>query len=162
MIMEEQHNIFISHYGKDDEHVQSLKDRLKDQGYNIRNFSVDSTNHKDGRKPSDEVVERLLKMRIKWSKTFICLIGPKTHTRDWVDFEIEEAQKQGKRIVGVYTHGNMDSAELPENLKKYASNIIGWNSIEKLGAIIAGENFPVENPDGSTANPLHPRTPVKC
>ena len=66
-------------------------------------FSVDSTNHKDGRKPSDAVVERLLRMRIRWSSTFICLIGPKTHTREWVNDEIKWAHEQGKKIVGVYT-----------------------------------------------------------
>lgn len=160
--MAEQHNIFISHYGKDDEHVQSLKNRLKERGYEVRNFSVDSTNHKGGRIPKKEVVERLLKMRIKWSGTFICLIGPKTHTRDWVDFEINEAHLQGKRIIGVYTHGNMETAELPENLRKYASNIIGWNSVDKLGELIAGENTPIENPDGVIASPLHSRKAIKC
>ena|SRR5579871_341813 len=160
--MADQQNIFISHYFKDDEHVQALKARLKDQGYDVRNFSVDSTNHKDGRRPTKEVIERLLRMRIKWSSTFICLIGPKTHTRDWVNFEIDEAHDQQKRIVGVYTHGSAETAELPESLKKYASNIIGWNSIDKLGEIISGTNFPVENPDSSVAAPINPRSPIKC
>jgi hypothetical protein len=154
-------NIFISHYGKDDEDVQSLKQRLKDQGNDVRNFSIDSTNHKDGRKPSREVIERLIKIRISWSSTIICLIGTRTHTRDWVDFEIEEAYKQGKRIIGIYSHGNLETAEAPESIKKYASNIIGWNSIEKLGELIAGKNFPTENPNGSIANALHKRT-KKC
>jgi hypothetical protein len=154
-------NIFISHYGKDDEHVQSLKLRLREQGYDIRNFSVDSTNHKDGRKPSDEVVARLLRMRISWSSTVICLIGEKTHTRDWVDFEIEEAHNQGKRIIGVYAYGSSETAEPPDTVKWYASNIIGWNSIEKLGELIEGKNLPVENPNGSIAAPLHKRT-NKC
>ena len=154
-------NIFISHYGQDDGHVQSLKQRLKNQGYDVRNFSIDSTNHKDGRKPSDAVVQRLLRMRIKWASTFICLIGQRTHTRDWVDFEIEEAYKQGKRIVGVYAHGTMQTAEVPESIKKYASNIIGWNSIEKLGELVEGKNIPVEKPDGSIAPPLYTRT-KKC
>lgn len=160
--MAELHNIFISHYGKDDEHVQSLKARLKEQGYDVRNFSVDSTNHKDGRIPRREVVERLLKMRIRWTGAFICLIGPKTHTREWVDFEIEEAHRQGKRIIGIYTHGSMETAELPENLKNYASNIIGWNSIEKLGELISGANFPFENPDGGTSSAMHSRPNIDC
>lgn len=160
--MAEQHNIFISHYGKDDEHVQSLKSRLKEQGYDVRNFSVDSTNHKDGRKPSDAVVERLLRMRMKWSKTFICLIGEKTHTRDWVDFEIEEAHKQGKHIIGVYTHGSMETAELPENLKKYATDIVGWNSIDKIGELITGESSTIENPNNTSTVPFYQRTTVKC
>ena len=160
--MSEAHNIFISHYGRDDEHVQSLKERLRNQGRTVRNFSVDSTNHKDGRKPSDAVVQRLLRMRIKWSSTFICLIGPETHTRKWVNYEIRMAHLLGKRIVGVYTHGSNNSVELPEAYKKYGSPPIGWNSIDKLGEIIQGKNFPAENPDGSIARPMFHRTKVKC
>jgi hypothetical protein len=154
--MSKQHNIFISHYGKDDEHVQSLKTRLCDRGYDVRNFSVDSTNHKDGRKPSDAVVERLLRMRINWSSTFICLIGPRTYTRDWVDYEIEQAKKQNKRIVGIYTYGNKDTASLPKAFRETEANVLGWNSIDKLGAIISGDNFPYENADGTVATPLYP------
>jgi hypothetical protein len=154
--MSKQRNIFISHYGKDDEHVQSLKNRLCDKGYDVRNFSVDSTNHKDGRKPSDAVVERLLRMRISWSSTFICLIGPRTHTRDWVGFELEQAKKQNKRIVGVYMYGNKDTATLPQAFKEIEANVLGWNSIDKLGAIISGDNFPYENADGTTATPIYP------
>jgi hypothetical protein len=160
--MTDQRNIFISHYGKDDEHVQSLKDRLKNQGYNVRNFSVDSTNHKDGRKPSDAVVERLLKMRISWSSTFICLIGPRTHTREWVNDEIKWAHEQGKKIIGIYTHGNKDTATLPEAFKEIEANAIGWNSIDKLGDIISGENFPYENADGTTATPIYPISRINC
>lgn len=160
--MADQHNIFISHYGKDDEHVQSLKRRLKDQNFNVRNFSVDSTNHKDGRKPSKEVITRLLRMRIGWSKTFICLIGPKTHTRAWVNDEIKWANEQGKRIIGIYTHGSKETAKLPEAFKEIEANTIGWNSIDKLGRIISGENFPYENPDGSTAMPIYPVSRIKC
>lgn len=155
-------NIFISHYGQDDEHVQSLKQRLKDQGYKVRNFSVDSTNHKDGRKPSDAVVVRLLNMRIKWSSTFICLIGPETYTRPWVNYEIRQAHLQGKRIVGIYTHGSKDSVVLPDLFKKYGSPPIGWNSIDKLGEVIEGRNFPSERPNGSVAPPMFSITRIKC
>ena len=160
--MSKLHNIFISHYGKDDAHVQSLKKRLNDQGYNVRNFSIDSTNHKDGRKPSKAVITRLLQMRIKWSSTFICLIGPKTNTRQWVNDEIKNAHLQGKRIVGIYTHGDKDSAELPEEYKKYGTPPIGWNSIDKLGEIISGKNFPAENSDGTQSAPLFPIKRIKC
>lgn len=153
--MADLHNIFISHYGKDDKHVHALKDRLNKQGYNVRNFSVDSTNHKDGRIPSVKVVERLLQMRISWSSTVICLIGPKTHTREWVNFEIKKAREQGKRIVGIYTHGSKETAKIPSELKKSEANLIGWNSIDKLGSIISGNNYPYENPDGTTAKPMY-------
>lgn len=160
--MDKSHNIFISHYGKDDVHVQALKRRLKDQGYDVRNFSVDSTNHKDGRRPSKEVIERLLKMRISWSKALICLIGPDTHTRPYVNYEIEQAHKQGKKIIGVYLHGCANDVTLPDAYKKYGGSPLGWNSIEKLGDAIEGGSIPAENPDGTTRPPIFTITRVKC
>jgi len=162
LTMSNHQNIFISHFGEDDAHVQTLKKRLKDGGYNVRNFSIDSTKHKDGRKPSDALVKRLLDIRIKNSSTLICLIGPETHSRKWVNYEIRKAHLEGKRIVGIYTHGSKNSVELPEAFKRYGSPPIGWNSIDKLGEIIEGKNFPAENPDGTTANPIHHRTSIKC
>ena len=160
--MAKTNNVFISHYGKDDEHVQSLKSRLNGQAYNVRNFSVDSTNHRDGRKPSKPVIERLLRMRINWSSTFVCLVGPKTHTRAWVDHEIKEATRQGKRIIGVYTHGSKETAKLPKDLEKVASNLIGWNSIDKIGDIISGKNLPLEDPDGIRVKDPFDRPAIRC
>ena len=147
--MPNKHKTFISYHHANDEFY---KNEFKRLFVDIHDVIV----------PWDEVVERLLKMRIKWSSTLICLIGPKTHTREWVNDEIQWAHEQGKTIVGIYSHGSMETAEIPENLKKYASSIIGWNSIEKLGEIITGENVPAENPDGTFASPLNPRTTIKC
>lgn len=147
--MEKKHNVFISHYFKDDDKVQAIKRRLIERNYDVRNFSVDSTKHKDGRTPSKEVIQRYLKMCIKASGTFVCLIGQNTYTRPWVDFEIQEAINQGKKIIGVYTHGNKDKVEIPEPLKKYGASVIGWNSVDKLGDIIEGTESVFENPDSS-------------
>ena len=101
-------------------------------------------------------------MRISWSSTFICLIGPRTHTREWVNDEIKWAHEQGKKIIGIYTHGNKDTATLPEAFKEIEANAIGWNSIDKLGDIISGENFPYENADGTTATPIYPISRINC
>lgn len=160
--MDKTHNIFISHYGKDDEHVQSLKQRLKDEGYNVRNSSIDSTKHQDGRIPSDAVVARLLRRGISWAGTFICLIGPETHTRPWVNYEIRQAHLQGKRIVGVYLNGCSNSVELPEAFKRYGGTPLGWNSLDKLGDAMDGKPIEAENPDGTPRNPVYTITRVKC
>lgn len=155
-------NIFISHLGEDDSHVQSLKQRLIERGNNVRNFSIDSTKHKNGRIPSDEVIRRYLRIRAKMSSTIICLIGHDTHNSKWVNYEIRLAHLYGKRIVGIYSHGSSNAVELPEAYKKYGSPPIGWNSLDKLSEIIDGKNFPSENPDGTVAAPMHHRTTVKC
>lgn len=159
--MNKTHNIFISHHGKDDRHVQRLKERLRDQGYTIRNSSVDSTKHRPER-PSDPVIARYLRKGVSWAGTFICLIGRDTHSRAWVDYEIKQAHLQGKRIVGVYLHGCKNDVELPENFKKYGGTPLGWNSLDKLGDAMAGKPLPSENADGTPRNPIYPVTRVKC
>ena len=160
--MADSHNIFISHKGENDAQVQGLKARLKANGYDVRNFSVDSTNHKDGRRPSDAVIERLLRMRVSWSSTLICLIGPDTHKSKYVNDEIKYAHEQGKRIVGMYAHGSANNVELPEAFKKYGNTPLGWTSLDKLGDAIEGKNMPAENADGTPRIPIAKITRVKC
>lgn len=155
-------NIFISHYGKDDLYLHGLKDRLWERGYSVRNYSIDSTNHKDGRIPREDVVRRMLRMRMRLSSTVIVLVGPETHTRPWVDWEIEEAHKLGKQIVGVYMHGCANSVPLPSPLEKYNYGVIGWNSIDKIGEVIdQGRSF-YEYPDSSPREYTYGPSYVKC
>jgi hypothetical protein len=155
-------NVFISHHGKDDDKVQRLKERFAEKGYNVRNYSVDSTKHTNKKRPSDEVIKRFLRKQISWSGSLICLIGEKTHSRKWVNDEIEMAHRQGKKIVGIYTHGNNDDAELPPAFKKYGGATIGWNSIDKLVEIINGEENPVENPSGGEKAPMYKIATINC
>ena len=159
--MSKNYNIFISHHGKDDNHLQSLKQRLKASGYDARNSSVDSTKHQ-ARRPSDAVIARYLKGCIKWAGTFICLIGESTHTRPWVNFEIRQAYLQGKNIVGIYKHGCKDSVELPEAFKRYGGTPLGWNSLDKLGDALDGKPIPAEDSFGNTRTPIEPIVRVKC
>ncbi|MCC8410998.1 TIR domain-containing protein [Mucilaginibacter sp. UR6-1] len=159
--MDKTHNVFMSHHGKDDDHVQSLKERLKSSGYNVRNSSVDSTKHTAVR-PSNSQIAKDLKNGISWAGTFICLIGEKTHSRPWVDYEIKQAHLLGKTIVGIYLHGCKDNVELPESYKRYGGPVLGWNSLDKLGDAMAGCSMPSENADGSTRTPIYTITRVRC
>ncbi|MDI6050578.1 TIR domain-containing protein [Flavobacterium sp. XS2P24] len=159
--MNKKYNVFISHKGVDDDSVQRLKERLIFKGYYIRNGSIDSTKHRD-EIPPKKVIERLLQMRINWAGTFICLIGENTHKSKWVNYEIEQAHLKGKRIVGIYAHGCKENVELPEKYKEYGGPALGWNSLDKLGAVLDGENVPTEKPDGSISTPIFTITRVKC
>jgi len=159
--MSKNYNIFISHYGEDDTHVQNLKNRLKDNGYEVRNSSVDSTKHQ-ARRPSDAVIARYLKGCIKWAGSFICLIGEDTHTRSWVNYEIKQAHLQGKNIIGIYKHGCKDSVELPEAFKRYGGTPLGWNSLDKLGDAIDGKPIPAENSSGNVRQPIKSIVRVNC
>ena len=119
--MEKTKNVFISHYSKDEENIEKLRKLLADKGYNIKNSSVDSS--KPNFAKNKEYVKRLLRMRIHWAGTFICLIGKETHKREWVDWEIEQANKKGKRIIGTYIKG-AEEADVPQNLQKYGYPVL--------------------------------------
>ncbi|RHD71381.1 TIR domain-containing protein, partial [Phocaeicola vulgatus] len=92
---EKKHNIFISHYGEDERQLDSLKQRLRDHGCDIRNSSVEKKKYRPY-KVTDATIARYLRICIRWAKTFIVMIGEHTHKRPWVNYEIRNAARQGK------------------------------------------------------------------
>lgn len=131
-------NVFIPHYGKDEEYIPKLKDLLKGKNYDVRDSSIVETDPNNAKDP--DYIKTLLRPKIDWAGTILVLIGPKTHERDWVNWEIEYAFKHGdKRIIGVYMQGATD-ADIPDKLKEYGDACVAWNS-DKLSAAIEGENI---------------------
>lgn len=119
------------------------------------NSSIDSTKSNDAH--NEEYVKSLLRPRIEWAGTLICLIGDKTATREWVNWEVEYAAKEGKNIVGVFLHGASES-DIPESITEHADSIVSWNGDKIIDAIEGNNNF--EKPDGSPRSPITniPRT----
>jgi len=95
---------------------------------------------------SDKVIERILRMKISWASTVVVLIGKDTHERKWVNWEIDKANEQGKRIVGVFVRGGTE-ADIPPSLEKYGSAIVNWNTDSIMAAIDGQNDF--QNPDGT-------------
>jgi creatinine amidohydrolase/Fe(II)-dependent formamide hydrolase-like protein len=143
-------HVFISHHHKDDALVTQLSELLKSNGWDIRNSSIRAkpANQQriDNGLVDPKVIQRLLRMKISWAKTVLVLIGQETHTRQWVNWEIEEANAQGKRIVGVFAHGGQN-ADIPAALDKYASAMVAWNTNSIVHAIEGATPF--EMSDGS-------------
>src|SRR5271169_3219846 len=124
-------HVFISHHHADNDKVDQLTDLLTEGGSDVRNSSVRmkpaNQRRMDERQVKDETIRRLLRMKISWAGTVVVLIGKDTHSRPWVNWEIEQANKQGKRIVGVYVRGGTD-ADIPTAFEKYGSALVAWNS----------------------------------
>src|SRR5215208_3674062 len=102
-------HVFISHHHADDSEVDKLTSLLSRAGHDIRNSSIRAKPANRERLEKGlvrpEVIRRLLRRKISWAGTVVVLIGKNTHTREWVNWEVEEANRQGKRIVGVYKRG---------------------------------------------------------
>lgn len=157
-------HVFISHHHADDEAVTALTSLLSKRGYDIRNSSIRAKPANQERLKNglirDEVLRRLLRMKISWAGTVVVLIGKETHSRPWVNWEIEKANELGKRIVGVYERGGTE-ADIPPALEEYATAIVGWNSENIMSAIDGPEN-PFQKPDGSPREATHLRVSLQC
>lgn len=155
--MNKSRNVFISHYGADDDHVQKLKSNLSDRGITLRNSSIDST--KPNNASNEDYIKGLLRDGISWAGSVVVLIGPNTHSRWWVNWEIEQAHKMGKRIIGVFLHGAKDS-DVPENLDLYGHGLTGWN-MDKIIDGVDGKDIGWCKSDGSPRLPQYKTINVK-
>ena len=136
-------NVFVSHYHEDEDSIKQFKDLLS-ADYCIKNYSV--TSEKYNNATNEEYIKSLLRPLINQSSTLICLIGPETHDSKWVDWEIREAEKLDRQIIGVYIQGAKDS-DIPPALEEFADAIVGWNT-ENIENALSGESVFV-NSDGS-------------
>ena len=138
-------NVFVSHYHEDEESIKKLKDLLSED-YCIKNYSVTTDKYNDAE--NEEYIKyEYLRPLINQSSVLICLIGPETHDSDWVDWEIREAEKLGKQIIGVYIQGAKDS-DIPPALDELADSIVGWNT-DSIESALNGERI-FTNADGTS------------
>ncbi|HAL49802.1 TPA: hypothetical protein DCP15_00170 [Candidatus Uhrbacteria bacterium] len=149
--MNQTKNVFISHHHKDDKHVDKLTALLAKDGCNIRNSSIRAKPANQERLDKglvkDATIRRLLRMKMSWAGTVIVLIGKETHARKWVGWEINEALKKGKNIVGVYEEGLKNKVKLPEALESDSTAIVDWDPTSIINAINGVPSF--QDPDGS-------------
>jgi MTH538 TIR-like domain (DUF1863) len=161
---DERRHLFISHHHKDDALVDKFTSLLGGKGWDVRNSSIRAKPANDERLKNglvkDAVLKRLLRMKVSWASTVVVLIGERTHTRPWVNWEIDQAHAQGKTIVGVFEQGGKD-ADIPKSLEKYASAIVGWNASSIQRAIDNGERF-FESSDGSIRKPVNGSARISC
>jgi hypothetical protein len=149
-------NVFVSHHHKDDASVDGLTNMLSGNGYQLRNSSIrvkpENQKRLDQKNVNDRTIKRLLRMKMRWASQVIVVIGKDTHQRDWVDWEIEAAHKLGKPIIGVYENGLKEQVEIPANLNKYATSIVGWRADSVINALAGKSQF--QNTNGTPS----PRT----
>lgn len=157
-------NIFISHHHRDDKSVSDFTALLGGKEYTVRNSSIRVNQNNKERLDKEQVpkktLERLLRMKMRWAGTVVVLIGSQTHSRDWVNWEIEQAAKMGKRIIGVFMHGGKD-ADIPENLEKYGDGLVGWNSGKIIDAL-EGEDVGWCTSTGETRPPVTVVKRIEC
>src|ERR1700675_3324296 len=100
-------NVFISHIHEDDALIPELKDLASKSGCEVRDAGITNSNPNEASDP-DYIKYQILAPQIQWASTLVVLVSPETHSHEWVDWEIEYAMQEGKRIVGVWDQGAKD------------------------------------------------------
>jgi hypothetical protein len=131
-------NVFISHIHEDDDGLPDLKALIEKGGLTVRDSSINSLKPNEAKDP-DYIKTQILAPQIRWASTLLVYITPDTKESEWVNWEIEYAEKWGKRIVGIYAHGAAE-CDVPEALEKYADDVRGWQSDGIVDAILGNTN----------------------
>lgn len=139
-------NIFISHKHEDDDGLKDLKRLVGRHGMKWRDYSITKDNPNNAHN-ENYIKSQILAPRIRQAGCLVVYVSEKTKNSDWVEWEIEYAHKQGKRIVGVWERGARD-CDLPEALERYGNAIVGWNG-ESIIDAINGKSNTWYNQDGS-------------
>jgi hypothetical protein len=113
-------NVFISFHVDDEVHVGLLRSQAKNENYDLefRDYSV--------KEPFDEKWKTNCKQRIAQTSVVVVMIGEHTAEREAVNWEIEEAYRQGKRVVGVRIYKDKNH-EVPKAMRDNRAPILDWN-----------------------------------
>lgn len=145
-MVNEEKCVFISHIHEDDSKLTGLKNLMKNAGINPRDYSINSD--KPNKAKSEEYIKnQILAPRIQQCPVMVVYVSKDTKDSKYVNWEIEYAHKQGKRIVGVWAQGE-SNCELPDALEEYRDALVGWHGGSIVDAIM-GDDSIQENPDGS-------------
>lgn len=157
-------NVFISHHHRDDAHVDRFRNLMGRSRYDYRNSSIRAKPANQRRLATglvkESTIRRLLRMKMHRASTVVVLVGEKTASRRWVNWEIEEANRLGRRIVGVYLHGGTES-DVPKALDEYGDALVCWNT-KSIADAVEGRSNVFQTPSGAPRPPVHQLAPSRC
>jgi len=126
-------NIFISHAWEYEEHYFKLVDWLDDEpNFDWRNYSV--PNNDCCEETTTKGLKDCLTRQINPSQGVIILAGMYAAHSGWIEYEINEALRLGKTIIGVKPWGQ---ERIPQIIQDNADVIVAWQRSSIIDAIRA-------------------------
>lgn len=123
--------LFISHAWKYSEHYEKMVGWLKSApNFTWKNCSVPSTDALPDK--TSKGLEHGMTRQISPAQGVIILAGMYAAHSGWIDYEINEAVRMHKVIIGVKPWG---AERIPANVQSAATVMIGWNSANVIQAI---------------------------
>jgi hypothetical protein len=123
---------FSFHFENDVMRVQQIRNLGAIEG----NTPVSANDWETVKRAGKDSVKRWIDVNMKYKQCVIVLVGEKTSTRPWVQYEIEKAWNDGKPIFGIYIH----NLKCPRNgIGREGSNpfdVLSFKNGSKLSSVI--------------------------
>lgn len=118
--------IFISYKWEDNSYFNGMKGLLS----NPNNKYIHSilAEREDLRNRGENVVKSELKEKIRNCNRVICLVGEDTQSSKWVQWELDVATSQNKKIIAVRIPGTTGGA--PRLIRERNISVIKWKADE--------------------------------
>lgn len=128
--MSKRYHIFISHAWKYDEHYKTVVQWLDNSGILYSNYSVPQHDPVDAN--NDFNLKIALINQIAPSSIVLIIAGMYAAYSKWIEYEINEAVRMGKTIVGIEPWGQQ---RIPAIILNNSTTTVGWNSNSVINAI---------------------------
>lgn len=125
-------NVFLSFATEDMDEVNLLRGQAKNDNSDIEfnDWSLKKPfNSKDA-----EYIRRGIREKIRQSSLTIVYVSEDTAGSDWVDWEVRESKKLGKRVIAMY-QGDTLPSNLPKAITELGIKLVPWNQAELRRAI---------------------------
>lgn len=128
--MSKTYYLFISHAWDYYQHYDRIKDWLDEDKISWKDYSVPVSKPIDATKKKE--LKEKLTSRITLSSAIIVVSAMYAAYSEWIDYEIDEAVRLGKTIIGVRPWGQ---EKVPVKIQNCATVMVGWNQASVVKAI---------------------------
>ena len=124
--------IFISHAWEYNQHYYKIEEWLNDaQNFSWSNCSVPS--HDGLTDKTSAGLSRGMTRQINPAQVVLILGGMYAAYSSWIEFEISEAQRLGKTIIGIKPWGQERVPQIVQDAS--ICDVVGWNSASVVQAV---------------------------
>lgn len=128
--MSKTYYLFISHAWDYSEHYDKIKQWLDEDSISWKDYSVPVSKPIDIDKKKE--LKEKLTSKITLSSAIIVVSGMYAAYSEWIDYEIDEAVRMDKVIIGVKPWGQ---ERVPVKIQDNATVMVGWNKSSVINAI---------------------------
>ena len=123
-------NIFISHAWNYNDDYYTIIEWLDRSLILYHNYSVPEHDPVDAK--NTVKLKKALTEQMKHASIVIIIAGMYASHSNWIQYEIDEAVRMGKKIIAIKPRGNK---RIPVEVQKAAHKIVNWNSTALVDAV---------------------------